>query len=457
MGPDGDNIGLLVLLPPGNQARHYLLAIHRAAVRLGVHSRLVEVTPLKVQIQQAASAKAAAEGILHSLTMLTRAHRATHVLGYATGGTVDLANAPTPEGMGTVWNALGVRQILLWTDHPNWAVDGAALVPEVRQVLAHPGTLHLLKSQAAAEEARAVLGWPNIDAMPMAEDYELLRPAERGRPVHDVVTIAGSLSRVPEPAERFLNHDDPDPAGIDRAMTVPVLSKWDERVATDATHKPKLRDALRRFAAELLEARAAEPAATIWQITRRLEPDHADAVAWLTSDPQRWYDAEATLRQAAGWRRSFWIAWLARRVNVGVYGCSALELGIDQPRGADQWVAYERQASVYAMGRCALNINQSHDQAGVTHKPFQIAASGVPCVHHATAELADLFTPGREIITFTRGPELLAWIDRLCADPTLGEKIAERALLKARMEHTWEQRLAAVFSQPTESSRSLAA
>lgn len=437
MSPYADNVGLLVLLPPGNQARHYLIAMHRAAERMGLRSRMVEITQLRERLMRATNPQTAAAAMTHTLTGLIKAHCATHVLGYVTAGTVDLGLVPTTQGPSTLWTTFGLRQILLWTDHPNWAVSELALQPDVRQALGNQLTDHWLKSNAAAEEARAVLGWPNISAMPMAEDYEHLRPPERSRPMHDVVTIVGSLSPLPEASVKYLDREDPDPRAIDRAMIPQVLARWDERVAGASP----MVDAMHRFAVDLLEARAVEPAATVWHLSKRLEPSYGECTAWLRSDPKRWYDAEAILRQASGWRRSFWIAWLARRVNLGVYGCPAIDLGVDQPRGADQWVEYERQPAVYALGRCALNINQSHDQAGVTHKPFQIAASGVPCVHHATSELAELFTPGREIVTFTRGPELLAWIDRLCADPRLRESIATRGFERARTQHNWERRL----------------
>lgn len=437
MSACADNVGLLVLLPPGHQARHYLLALHRAAERLGLRSRAVEIDRLREQLTRATNTQSAVARLSQTLRGLVQAHRATHVLGYVTAGTVDLGLIATAQGPRTLWSTLGLHQVILWTDHPNWAASGLALEAHVRQALADPLIHHWLKSESAAEEARAVLRWPNIFSMPMAEDYEHLQPPGRCHLLHDVVTIVGSLAPLSEPVRRLLDRDDPDPQAIDRAMIPQVLARWNERIADPAP----LPDALRRFAADLLEARADEPAATVWQLARRLESGYSPCVEWLTSEPKRWYEAEAILRQASAWRRSFWTAWLARRVNLGVYGCPAIDLGIDQPRGADQWVAYERQPEVYSLGRCALNINQSHDQAGATHKPFQIAASGVPCVHHATSELAELFTPGLEIVTFTRGPELLAWVDRLCAEPHLRETIATRALERAQRQHTWEHRL----------------
>jgi len=418
-----------------------MLAMYRACERLGMACRTLEIQPLRDQIARAADPRAAMRTLSRNLAGLVRSNQIGRVLSYATAGTVDLGLVPTPDGPATIWNALGVPQSILWTDHPNWAAEGLALQPGACAALGHELNTHWLKSQAAAEEARATLGWRNICAMPVAEDYELLTPIDNVEAVHDVVTIVGSLARLPENVEAFLECDDPDPQEIDLAMVGPVRDCWRERVCVDAPDST----ALDRFAADLLERRAHEPAASVWTLARRLEPEYGQVVDWLMQTPRRWYEAEAVLRQAAGWRRTFWTAWLARRVNVGVYGCSSAEIGIDQPAGAAGWVAYDHQPMIYARGKCALNINQSHDQAGATHKPFQIVASGVPCVHHATAELSDLFTPGREIVTFTRGPELLAAVDRLCADPELRASLADRALARARREHTWEHRVKAML------------
>jgi len=426
----------IILLNPGRQSRHYMLGILRAAGSLGLNPATIDIGPIRAQIARAQDPEAAFGAIVDRLRHVVESGSCTDIITYANSGGPELMAWPTDQGTGTIWTALGLRHHILWTDHPEWATDGMAITPSARRLFKHPNIVHRLKSRPAAEEASAMLGWPGIQSLPVAEDYSTQIPDRSAAPVHDAVAILGSVAALPETLERFLAYEDPNPAEMDRAMIPQTIAPFIDHMQ-DA---PDL-DALRRFAGDLLEARAARPFKTIWQHTRSLEAAHPDAVAWITADPERWYRAQGRLRQQSAWRRSFWLAWTARRVDLGVYGCDASALGITQPDGAAKWVPYDQQSTIYARGRCALNINQSHDESGVTHKPFQIVAAGVPLVHHAVAGLTELFTPGHEILVFARGPELLHRIDSLCARGSRGADLAQAALARARSEHAWTNRL----------------
>jgi hypothetical protein len=442
----------LIALNPGRQSRNYMLGLLRAAETLGLAPLPVEMLPLREQFARAPDPAAAVRSLADRFRPMVEAAGITDVITYADVAGPEFGCWQTPRGPGTLWAALGLRQHILWTDHPEWVNGGAVLEPKARALLAHPAIHHRLKSAPAAAEASDILGWPGIEPLPVAEDYDAWTPAAADRPAHDAVAIVGSLARIPDELGPYLACDDPDPAEMDRAMTPRTLKSWD-RIAQTAEDP----ESLRRLATDLLEARAAHPFRSVWEHARALGRDHAGALAWLTADPQRWYPAQARLRQQGSWRRSFWLAWVARRLDLGVYGCDASPLGIDQPAGADQWVGYRDQASVYARGRCALNINQSHDEAGVTHKPFQIVASCVPLVHHAGAGLTELFTPGREIMVFCRGPELLHRIDSLCARRGRGPELAAAALERARTEHAWTNRLQSMLGlSPAAAARAAA-
>lgn len=426
----------IILLNPGRQSRHYMLGLLRAAGALGLNPATIDIGPIRAQLARSADLKTTFASIIERFKTVVEAGSCTDIITYANSGGPELGPWPTSDGPGTIWTALGLRHHILWTDHPDWATDGVAITPEARPMFDHPNIFHRLKSAPAAAEATAVLGWPGIEALPVAEDYQTLAPDRSGPTIHDAVVILGSVAPLPEILEHYLNYEDPDPAEMDRSMIPRTLAPFLEHVqdAPDA-------QAMKRFATDLLEARACHPFKTIWQHTAALSSAHPDAVGWLTEDPVRWYQAQGRLRQQSAWRRSFWLAWTARRVDLGIYGCDASALGVAQPEGAHEWVPYEKQASVYAAGRCALNINQSHDDSGVTHKPFQIVASGVPLVHHAVGGLNELFTPGREIFVFARGPELLHRIDSLCARNGRGPELAAAALARATSEHAWTHRL----------------
>ncbi len=421
-----------------------MLGMLQACESLGLRPGSIEVGPIMAQLARSTDPVSTIKSIHARLRLLAEAGNFTDVLSYANAGGIELGKWTTPSGPGTIWTALGLNHHILWTDHPEWATNATALMPGAREIYAHPRITHSLKSDPAAGEASAVLGWQGLYANPVAEDYNMLTPEPGARPRHDVVAVLGSVAKLPEELKEYLNKPDPDPIELDHAMIPRTLEAW-ERFITDAPNP----DTLRRFARTILELHAEKPQVTLWQHTQTLKSEYASEIDWLQGDPQRWYIAVGKLRHQSAWRRSFWLAWLARRVDLGIYGCDASPLDIDQPDDARLWVKYQNQSRVYAYGRCAININQSHDEAGVTHKPFQIIASGVPLVHHATAGLEDLFKPGSEVLAFARGPELLHRIDSVCADNTLGPELARAALERAKADHSWADRVKTMLTRDT--------
>src|SRR5688572_24884515 len=211
----------MVLLNPGRQSRHYLLGLAAGAARAGVPCLTLELGPIwqGTSGPQGARAMASARA---QVSALVRDHGITHVIGYVFNGMHDLGLAP---GGRTLWDELGVRHILLWTDHPEWATNGAALDASMPGLLGGEHRTHILKCESAALEASEVLGWPNVRAMAMAEDYTSVRPS-RSTPIHDVVAIVGDAGAPPSPTLPFLEQADPDPAQIDLAMRPHAERAW---------------------------------------------------------------------------------------------------------------------------------------------------------------------------------------------------------------------------------------
>ncbi len=418
---------VLFLLNPGRQSRHYILGLVAAARRLGITHCSLEMGPIWERLQ---SGPDQGERVQREVAKLVHRKRITHAIGYAWNGALDFGFVRGAGGASEpLLPALGVRHVLLWTDHPNWFRDGAALQPRPARFLAHPFFVHLLKSEGAAHETRSVLGWPRVHSIAMAEDYDALRrPPNAAEPIHDAVAIVGATHGLPAEAAARLADQDPDPAALDQALLPPTaehLHTWGLTQGAD----------LRGFAFALLAAKAAHPCETLFALAARLGAEHGAALEWLRATPSRWFAATAILRQMVDWRRNFYLAWLARRLNLGIYGASAAPIGVPQPPGADAWVEYSDQAAVYARGRFAININAAHDEQGCTHKPFQIAAAGVACAHHQSTGLDRLLGPS-EVAAFSRAAELL---EALRAP---GWRERGRALLDcARRDHTWDLRL----------------
>jgi hypothetical protein len=423
------DLRLQILLNPGRQSRHYLLGLAAAARRAALPCLTLELGPIWERAS-ATDGRQALEAIRAQIARLARTHRITHTLGYVFNGTHDLGLSA--GNTRTLWDDLGVRHLLLWTDHPEWATQGCALDDPLRSLLGAPSRVHVLKSTSAAHEAGAALGWPNTLPLDMAEDYDSVRPVDEP-PIHDAVAIVGDAA-APHPVTLpYLTLDDPDPAEIDAAMRPHAERTWHKVVGHD--HDPLL--------ASWLDRKQAAPETSFWNLSRTLD-NHAQSLAWLSADPRRWYSAVQALRRMVAWRRNFWLAWLGRRADLGLYGSASAPLGIPQTAEAANWVPYNQQASIYARGRVAININAAHDEEGLTHKPFQIAASAVPCIHHAVAGLDACFQPGHEVVTFRRGPELLHAVRSFADDRrrSMGEAMRARAMTS----HTWEVRLGAMLA-----------
>lgn len=456
---------LLVLLNPGRTSRNYLLGIARAAERFGILAGTIELGDMWAALHAARSPgdRAGVQREWASRVQdICAARRVTHALGYVFNGAFDFGLAPDAQGRPAgLFPRLGVRHVMLWTDHPNWAMNAAALDPSVRRALAHPDHRHLLKSPAAADECAAVCAWPaqTVIGTDMGEDPTTLRPAREVAPVHDAVLIMSDAAPPAPEVHGFLHQDDPDPRAIMCAMR-PVAERQWRRACERHGADPRQIPGLEALGAEWLALKLDDPAASFWSLHGALAAAHAEALSWLKADPRRWYDAVAALNAITAWRRTFWPAWLARRINLGVYGCTpaaAQAIGARQQPELAGWIAYERQAHVYALGHAALNINAPHDEEGLTHKPFQMAASGAAVIHHDSRGIERCFLPGEEMLTFTRGPVLLDHVSQLRADARLRRAMGDRARARVERSHSWDARLRAWIADTPDQAASSAA
>lgn len=442
-----------MFLPPGMQARFYLQGLLAGAKRLGIETVPIELQALWARTRAGESLNPA--GVRQArdwIGGLVKHRGITHTLGYATGAAMELGVGMADDRPRTYWHGRGVTNVQLWTDHPNWYESGSMLHPTAAALLEGPEFMHWLKSASAAEEAASILGWTDVRGLAMAEEPGLLEPpAAASDPDFDAVVICGSIRPIRPELESLLGDDQVETRQVLEATREAATAGWDKWLAElDA---PSQLD-LPGFGRAAIAMRCKQPAATVWEITNRPAFSAFEGeIRWLRSEPRRWYDAIRRIQRLAIGLRSFWPAWLARRAKVGVFGADASALGIEQTAEQKAWVSYARQSAVYRRGACGLNINQPHDEAGVTHKPFQIVASGVPCVHGATAGLGELFEtgtgPGRELCAFESGPELLKAVRTAAADASARERIAAAARDRFDREHRWEHRLEAILRPAT--------
>lgn len=425
---------LLFVVNSGRASKHYITALAAAARKLCLRHYVFDLAPFW-KAQREGHGHAAAEHLLNEAQIAG----VSRIIGYAHNPiAAGLTSDKTPVN---VFAREGIACTLLWTDHPQWATGGDALLPDRSRVLGHRLHTHIVKSPLAAMEAQDILRWPNITSCMMAQsvpDFCSVRSVE-----FDAVMVVSDAAPVTAPSEQYLRLDDPDPTMIDAAHAPLALSS-----AVKALRNYEQGGHLNSYVQEWIEHKLSNPNSTWWQIVSK----HKAAREILWHNPTLYYNVTAALTRLTSWRRNFWPAWLAKRVHLGVFGCDAACWGVSQSSEQRNWVHHDQLSEVYRFGACAININAGHDETGLTHKPFQIASASVPLVHHAVSGLEDAFRISDtrpEAFAFTRGPELLAAINA-CKTTIIGHQTARLGWERCVQSHDWKHRLSALCGQGAE-------
>ncbi len=422
---------LLILQNPGRVSRHYLEGISKGAVQLGLQARVLELGQIWSQPD------VPREKVAHEVAEIVRRERIDAVLGYTFNGVFDLPLVRRADGsQRTLFAELGLPHLMLWTDHPQWAHERAALQPAVQGVLKQDNHHHFLKAPYAAEEVSHLLGWSRIHGLPVGEDPDLVRPRRDVQPDFDAVLIVGSPPYIPPELAKFVEQNKPDEHAILDAVAGRTQTMLDE--VWNKSAPPALRDKLQSLGRDWVDAKRANPRAAALRHFMLVARRHEDAARWLRGNPLKYFDALHAMWEFGRWQRTLYPLLLARQFRIGVFGHDWSSVGMP---GSAKWVDYAEQAAVYARGRVAININQCNDEEGVSHKAFQIAASGSACLHVERAGLAELFTLGREIEAFQTFEEARDKLASLVSDTAKRADLASAGLSRFRRDHTWARRL----------------
>ncbi len=425
-GPDR----LMVLLNPGKFTRYYLEDMANAAEALGIETIRFEMrqTWERAHAGQAPNTQEMAE--------LIRARHVKAVIGSGLNGVLEWGCGAGANGRPIpLFEQLGATHLLWWTDHPQWASEKQALQPEIQGALRSPNCHHFVKSELAARELQDMLHWPNCHGLPVAENPDRLIPATRSDAAYDVVAIVGSPPALNPAFEPLLTQDRPDPAQLNdiaaRLAGEKLQAVWDRHAPSD------MRVALEALASRWVDARRLEPlVGSYWQL-KRLTPEHETACTWLAEHHLAYFDAIEALWQFGRWQRTFFLRYLSRFFKVAVFGSDWSSVGIE----GGGWIEHVDQPAAYARGRVAINVSQAGEEEGISHKPFQIAASGVPMVHIHRKGLTDCFAPDAEVVRFDSPAQARDQIGHLLANRRQGELMAEAARARLCREHTWMQRV----------------
>ncbi len=421
---------LLVLLNPGTFTRNYLTDMVTAARRLGISTHTIEMGEVWTHLASGYRPDS------RQLAALIERERVKAVIGCCANGLLDWDSSEDSEGrLVPFFASLGLTHLMWWTDHPQWAVERTALNPEVQVAFRSPACHTFVKSEVAALEIREVLGWPSVHALPVAEDVDRLAPVRDVTPDYDVVAIVGSPPALEPGLEKLVKSDDPDEEAIAEVITGIVKAKlsaiWSARAPERVRHH------LAAFGEAWIAAQLDQPKVGSYRLMHRLREEYPAAVAWLRSDYAVYFDAAFAMWDFGRWQRTFILAYLSRYFRVGVFGSDWSSLGL----GKSPRIEHEEQPSVYARGRVALTVSQAGDEEGISHKPFQIAASGVAMAHIDRAGLSDCFEPGVEVETFLTPREARDSVGALLEDPDRRSAMAAAARARVCRDHTWDVRL----------------
>ncbi|MBI4717951.1 MAG: glycosyltransferase [Planctomycetes bacterium] len=427
---------LLILLNPGRVTRNCLVAMGAAAKRLGIESVGLELEPIWKRFK-------AGRPVSHeSISSLVREKNIGAVLSYGLQGLCEWPVSREASGeMRPLFEVLGVPHLMWWTDHPQWADQGVGLREELQPLLRRAGNHHFVKSAAAAAELRDCLGWSRCYGLPVAEDPELLQPAAGVTPEFDVVAVVGSVPVLPRVLEPFLHAEDPDPTEMARAVSPEVSARIEQSWL--ALAPPALHAELTALVRRWVEGKCAAPRTAGFRLLHEIRGEFPVGFDWLRANPPAYFDAVRALWSLWNWRRTFILAYLARHFHVGVLGSDWSGIGV---AGGGTWVEYTDQPRAYARGRIAINVSQASDEEGLSHKPFQIAASGVCLLHDDRVGLAECFTPGAEVTVFDTPRQARQAVAALLDQPELRATTASAARARLCRDHTWDRRLAEMLA-----------
>jgi len=98
--------------------------------------------------------------------------------------------------------------------------------------------------------------------------------------------------------------------------------------------------------------------------------------------------------------------------------------------------------AIYSAARLSLNLHHPvNDIVGVNTRTFELAAAAACQVVDLKEDLAALFKPGEEVVTFRDLPELKRQLDHHLAHPDECRAIGENARRRALAEHTLRHRI----------------
>ncbi|MDX2114516.1 MAG: glycosyltransferase [Planctomycetota bacterium] len=455
---------ILALVPPGTNSRSQFSELLRGAQLAGHEVLFEDVTQFvaaHISLSKASAGKPDERTLRHQSSYARavehtfRARRCDVLAGLWNDPLHILPWVRIRETgqMRSFLQMLGIPMIHWWLDAPFWASQGRSVGMFDRSVMTWPGHIHVVNNEGTAAEMRRILNFSSVIAQPYGVDEATFRPWPVPRKMYDLAINTGPGDAPP--TARMLaevERPNPDIAGIRaeqawtaRSAVLEALRASDEgkgppgEALADALLAEQMRDPDRPMLEKFDAARVAAGS-----------PD--SLIAALTQSPRSaplWAALTAGLRQIDSWQRAFTAAWLSRRfkcVTIGNGQAAAARQGWDIRGDSLGDVGYHELSLYYSTSHAALNVMRYQDDVGLNPKVLEIAASGCVPLQRWRAGIDQLFTEGREILTFRTPDEAAEKLASLLADPPRAQAISRAAVERVRSSHTWQTRAAQLFS-----------
>ena len=384
------------------------------------------------------------------LAQQLRAESIGLTIGLWANGLATLAHGERDGEFATFHDLVGIPHVLFWLDSPERAHETTFRQNFNTESVRSPACVHWINNPATATEMAELYGFANVAPLAYGVDPDNFRPHDDVAVEYDVVFSLGAGAPGPTPVMLDeLESETPSEQAIREDLFPRILERIKTRRLADAPAAH--RDGLVQISSVLLEIQLANRAVPMLERLKAIAgevPELVPAINALCSDSSLYADLAADIRSLEGWRRAFAVSWLARRHRCAVFGEPSLE-GWDCNADYLGFIDYDAQSRAYASARIGLNVMRWQDDVGVNLKPFEISASGVPCVSEQRGGLDAVFTPDREIAVFERIDDLGQTVQSLLDDDTARRRMAADARERVHAEHLWKHRAEALATMIT--------
>jgi len=443
-------MNILFFLHPGTNSRDIFLDLAAGFRQAGAEVNYLELGPIWQAQQQNESTDPGLrhdqkQELMRNAASIIRSHRIDISIGMWANALTTFPDATRGGEPCTFFDAIDSPHLSFWLDAPHWAHEGALKDAFPSRMFNSQQLLHLINNDGTAGEMSQVLGFSNVLSQPYGVSEAVFRPRPDINPLFDLVFGLGPGDQPPSALmRRELASEDPNFEAI-RESQAQGVRKQLQRIAStfDARTRDSAFALFDRLLASQLRDRDVPMLDRLPSIAAAEPSLQPTIVRWLKT-PAAFIEATAALREIENWERAFTICWLSHRFKCAVFGSPSLD-GWDCRATMLGHLAYREQSAAYASGRLGLNVMRWQDDVGTNIKPFEITASGVPCVMSHRATLDRYFEIGRELITYRNLLEAKSKIAELIGDDAQRIRIADAGRARTLRDHTWTARASSLM------------